>query len=177
MTDRLIRMGSLAILLKRRLKKPSLWFVLLLGLITLRLVGTAVLPDASNTEVGLMDSGGVYASAITKELLGGRSVYRYRLVSFWTAGWIRRRSPAISPPARTQSSPPPRPRRRRSRKRFSRSFSRNIRTSSFPTSVTGGRSSRRTQRRQSRRCLSPAGVSPPATRCCRSSSRTPAPAN
>ena len=79
MTDRLIRMGSLAILLKRRLKKPSLWFVLLLGLITLRLVGTAVLPDASNTEVGLMDSGGVYASAITKELLGGRSVYRYRL--------------------------------------------------------------------------------------------------
>ena len=79
MTDRLIRMGSLAILLKRRLKKPSFWFVLLLGLITLRLVGTAVLPDASNTEVGLMDSGGVYASAITKELLGGRSVYRYRL--------------------------------------------------------------------------------------------------
>ena len=79
MTDRLIRMDSLAILLKRRLKKPSFWFVLLLGLITLRLVGTAVLPDASNTEVGLMDSGGVYASAITKELLGGRSVYRYRL--------------------------------------------------------------------------------------------------
>ena len=67
-----------SVLLKRRLKKPSFLLILCTGLLLQYLLGSLILPDVRNTQIGILNRGGIAADRITENLKKTKSRYSYR---------------------------------------------------------------------------------------------------
>ena len=75
-SDWLLRIG---VLFKRQLRTPAFYAVAVLMLAVQLILGTAALPSADNTAVGIFSDESTTASAIAERLLSESGTYRYQL--------------------------------------------------------------------------------------------------